>query len=92
MKGKVEEKKAMIEDIIRSIEEESLIEEKHFKKVYLESEKTGDYYSLGRFYQQFEAEIRKKVTGLGEKYKKIGDTMLPQIEFVIFGSQNRRCK
>ena len=80
IKNKVDEKKRMIEDIISKIENTKLIEDREVKKIFGNKE----YMSLSKFYSTLENEISKTSELLAEKYKKIGDTMLTQIEFVIY--------
>jgi dynein heavy chain len=91
MKNKVDEKKRMIEDILATIEGAQFIDETHFERVFfpkpLPSGEMPELDSLAKFYSVFEAEIEGTVGKLTEKYRKINETMLPQIEFTIFKKQ-----
>lgn len=89
LKNKVDEKKRMIEDIIQKIEETQLISEAQIVQV-IENQEKEDFHQLGTFYSSFEGNISKTVGQLVEKYQKIGETILTQIEYVIY-KKNTGC-
>lgn len=73
----------MIRDIIDKIKDTRLIKEEHIM-IIIESAMKNDHMMLSKFYSMMEQSVQITVEELLEKYSKIGDVIIPQIEFVIF--------
>lgn len=86
MKNKVDEKKRMIEEIIRKVETTKLIKNTQFERVYSKKEH-NEFMTLPKFYSLYQTDLNTTVNEIVEQYKKIGETMLTQIEFVIYKKQ-----
>lgn len=90
VKNKVDEKTRMIEDIIKTIEEAKIVRDFNFERLEKLQIDSEDYFTLSEFYNYFDKFVQEKLNVLSDKYIKIGETMLPHIEFAILKKQTRK--
>ena len=92
LKHKVEEKKRMIEDIVGQISQTELISRETLRIFFEQELEAKDFMTLTRFSTLITEDIQSISKELIEKYYKIGQTMLPQIEFVVTGKTTLKCE
>ena len=88
IKNKVEEKTRNIEDIIRTIEEAKILKDFDFKLAV--KTKHQEELSLQQFVDYFDEYLSTEVESLSDKYKRIGETMLPQISIAVFEKSDQK--
>lgn len=91
LKHKVEEKKRMIEDIVGQISRTELISRETLRVFFNQELDAKDFMTLTRFSTLITEDVQSISKELIEKYQKIGQTMLPQIEFVVTTKTTRKC-
>ena len=92
LKNKVDEKKRMIEDIVRQISNTELISRETLRVFFDQELEGSDFMTLTRFSTLITEDVQNVSKELVDKYHKIGQTMLPQIEFVVTGETSGRCE
>ena len=92
LKHKVEEKKRMIEDIVGQISRTELISRETLRVFFDQELEAKDFMTLTRFSTLITEDVQNISKELIEKYQKIGQTMLPQIEFVVTSKTTRICE
>ncbi len=91
IKNKVNEKVRMIRDIIEKIKNTKLIKDDHIVTI-IDSAIKNDHMMLNKFYSMMEQSVKATVEELLEKYAKIGEVIIPQIEFAIFKTNTGQCQ
>ena len=92
LRNKIDEKKRMIEDIVGQIAGAELLSKETLRVFFEQQIAARDFMSLTRFSSLISEDVEATAKALVEKFSKIGDTMLPQIEFVVTGKQSRKCQ
>lgn len=87
-KNKVEEKTRNIEDIVRTIENANILSGFDFEYSMRYGDK--EELSLQAFVDYFDDELKKSIKSLADKYKTIGETMLPQIAMAVFEKNDQK--